>query len=185
MEFRDIFDFYDSIKYSHFEATYEHWCAKGDRQRKDLFSDGTLLLIGLIWSLLESYSLLLLEEPELSLNTGIIKKLPSLMTTVLRNKKRKSQVMISTHSAELLSDVGICGEEVIILIPKPEGTVVEDYLSEVVVRRIIEKSGRLYDISSIHGQNGCSYIDKNINGFNNAAKGFPYLILLPVINPRI
>ena len=44
-------------------------------KREDQFSDGTLRLLGLLWALLESESVLLLEEPELSLHTGIVSQL--------------------------------------------------------------------------------------------------------------
>ena len=107
----------------HLEAVYEHWRPGAGKQREDQFSDGTLRLIGLLWSLLESDSLLLLEEPELSLNAGITAKLPSLIHRLQKAKKR--QVMLSTHSADLLSDEGIGGEEVLLMTPTAEGTKVE------------------------------------------------------------
>lgn len=52
----------------HLRALYSHWRAQGVWQQEDQFSDGTLRLLGLLWSLLESDSVLLLEEPELSLS---------------------------------------------------------------------------------------------------------------------
>ena len=107
----------------HLEATYEHWRAKGAKQREDQFSDGTLRLIGLLWALLERDSLLLLEEPELSVSNDIERRLPGLMFRVMRKKKR--QVLITTHSLELLSDQGIAGEEVLLLTPSSEATSVK------------------------------------------------------------
>ena len=117
----------------HLEAIYEHWRAKGARQREDQFSDGTLRLIGFLWALLESYSVLLLEEPELSLHSGIVKKIPSLIYQITKNKRQKSQVFISTHSYDLLYDKGIGGEEVLMLIPIKEGTSIKvaSYLPDV------------------------------------------------------
>jgi len=108
----------------HLEATYEHWRPKGAKQREDQFSDGTLRLIGLLWALLDGDSLLLLEEPELSLNSGIVSKLPALMHRLQQQKRSrpKRQVMLSTHSVDLLSDKGIGGEEVLLLSPGAEGT---------------------------------------------------------------
>ncbi|MGW8258178.1 MAG: AAA family ATPase, partial [Thermoguttaceae bacterium] len=85
----------------HLEAVYEHWRPHGAKQREQDFSDGTLRLIGLLWALLESDSLLLLEEPELSLNAGIVEKLPAIIYKL--QKKRKRQVILSTHSYDLLS----------------------------------------------------------------------------------
>lgn len=107
----------------HITALYSHWRPKAGLQREDQFSDGTLRLMALIWSLLEGDSLLLLEEPELSLHAGIVEKMAALLYRTQRRKSR--QVLISTHSAELLSDKGIGGEEVLLLKPTNEGTEVK------------------------------------------------------------
>lgn len=64
--------------------------------------------------------MLLLEEPELSLNSAIVEKLAPLFHRIQRQKKR--QLLISTHSADLLSDKGIAPEEVLLLEPRKEGT---------------------------------------------------------------
>jgi predicted ATPase len=97
----------------HLAALYKHWRANAGWQREDQFSDGTLRLIGLLWSLLEDDDLLLLEEPELSLNSAIVSKLAPLIYRLQRQRRR--QVIVSTHSVELLSDPGIAAEEVILL----------------------------------------------------------------------
>ena len=107
----------------HLEAVYEHWRPHAGKQREDQFSDGTLRLIALLWSLLEWDSPLLLEEPELSLHAGIVAQIPALMHRLQRQRKR--QVLLSTHSADLLSDKSITGEEVLLLKPGPEGTTLE------------------------------------------------------------
>ncbi len=49
--------------------------------------------------------------------------MPALIHRV--QKQRKRQVILSTHSADLLSDRGIGGEEVLLLTPSVEGTKVE------------------------------------------------------------
>jgi predicted ATPase len=120
----------------HLEAVYEHWRPHGARQREGDFSDGTLRLIGLLWSLLETDSLLLLEEPELSLNSGIVKRLPAIISRMQR--KRKRQVIISTHSADMLMDRGIGGEETLLLTPGPEGTSVREAASSPEIRCLLE-----------------------------------------------
>lgn len=122
----------------HLEALYEHWRPRAGRQREDQFSDGTLRLIGLLWSLLDGDAPLLLEEPELSLHAGIVEKLPAIFSRVQRQKKR--QLLVSTHSWELLSDKGIGGEEVVLLEPGPEGTVARLASSVDDVRSLL-KSG--------------------------------------------
>ena len=106
--------------YPHLEALYEHWRPNAGKQREDQFSDGTLRLIGLLWSLQEGDSLLLLEEPELSLNNAIVSKLAPIIHDFSKNKKR--QVIVTTHSSEFLSEKGIAGDEVLILKPDKEGT---------------------------------------------------------------
>lgn len=107
----------------HLAALYSHWRPNAGWQREDQFSDGTLRLIGLLWALLESDSLLLLEEPELSLNSGIVSKLAPLIYRMQRQRKR--QVLISTHSEALLSDNGIDGNEVLLLNPGSEGASID------------------------------------------------------------
>ncbi|MCX6592540.1 MAG: AAA family ATPase [Acidobacteria bacterium] len=110
----------DELGIPHLEAIYEHWRGNGARQREDQFSDGTLRLIGLLWSLLEGDAPLLLEEPELSLHTEIVRRIPNILALVQRKGKR--QILVSTHSTEMLSDPGIGGEEVVWLLPGNEGT---------------------------------------------------------------
>lgn len=126
----------DEAGIPHLEAVYEHWRPQGAKQQEDQFSDGTLRLIALLWSLLESQALLLLEEPELSLNTAIIRTLPSIIHRLQRKEKR--QVIISTHNADLLSDKGIGGEEVLVLTPKTEGTEVQVASTIREVRDLLE-----------------------------------------------
>ncbi len=77
----------DEAGIPHLEAVCQHWCPKAGKQREDQFSDGTLRLIGFLWSLLENDALLLSEEPELSLDSSIVRKLPVLIYR-LRIKKR-------------------------------------------------------------------------------------------------
>ncbi|MCK4764727.1 MAG: AAA family ATPase, partial [Candidatus Aminicenantes bacterium] len=122
----------------HLEGLYEHWRYRGARQREDQFSDGTLRLIGFLWSLLETNSMLLLEEPELSLNSSIVSKIPAMIYNITKNKKKKQQVIISSHSPDLLSDEGIGGEEVLLMIPSREGTKIEVASADQEIRLLLE-----------------------------------------------
>jgi predicted ATPase len=106
----------------HLEAMYSHYRPNAGWQREDQFSDGTLRLLGLLWVLLEGDSLLLLEEPELSLNDGIVREIPLLIQRIQRDRKRRRQMLISTHSEALLSNSGIDGRGVLLLEPAVEGT---------------------------------------------------------------
>lgn len=106
----------------HLEALYEHWRPDAGWQREDQFSDGTLRLLGIMWSLLEGDSLLLLEEPELSLNEDIVRQIHKLIWQMQRQAKYRRQVFITTHSEALLQDKGIDPREVIRLEPSHDGT---------------------------------------------------------------
>jgi predicted ATPase len=120
----------------HLQALYSHWRPKAGWQREDQFSDGTLRLIGLLWSLLEGESMLLLEEPEQSLNAGIVAQLAPIIHRV--QKKRRRQVLISTHSDDLLGERGIDGREVLMLSPAAEGTEVRAAADVAEIRALLE-----------------------------------------------
>jgi predicted ATPase len=121
----------------HFEAVFDHW-EPSAVQREDQFSDGTLRLIGIIWALFEDNSLLLLEEPEVSLNASILNLIPSLIYRITGKKKKKQQILISTHSIDLLSNAGIGGEEVLVFEPGKEGTEIKPSSSFEDIRLLLE-----------------------------------------------
>lgn len=106
----------------HLEANFTHWRPTGAWQRENQLSDGTLRLIGLLWSLMEGNSLLLLEEPELSLNEDVVRQLPKVIHRIQSQGKTRRQVFITTHSEALLSDHSIPPEEVLRLVSTPNGT---------------------------------------------------------------
>ena len=126
----------DELGVPHLEVIYEHWRPNAGKQREDQFSDGTLRLIALLWVLLEGDSLLLLEEPELSLHSAIVSKLPGVMNRI--QGKRHRQILISTHSADLLSDPGIGGEETLVLVPQSEGTAIKLASEDQEIRSLLE-----------------------------------------------
>jgi predicted ATPase len=129
----------------HLEAIYEHWRPQGARQNEVQFSDGTLRLIAFLWSLLDGDNLLLLEEPELSLNAGIVRKLAALIYRIQKSKKR--QVILSTHSSELVSDKGIGGEEVLLLSPSREGTKIQVCSDVEEIRLLLESGLSIADVA--------------------------------------
>ena len=112
--------FIEDIGQPHLEVTYEHWRPSGAKQTETQLSDGTLRLIGLLWSLTSGKGVLLLEEPELSLHTAIVEQLPQLFYSILSKKKR--QIVITTHSAELLTSRSISLSEILLLKAENEGT---------------------------------------------------------------
>ena len=91
----------------HLRANFTHWRVHA-WQREDQFSDGTLRLIGFLWALQEGDGLLLLEEPELSLNDAITEHIPLMVDRVLRQRKKGGflrQVVSTTHSETLIAAV--------------------------------------------------------------------------------
>lgn len=126
----------DSKGVPHLRAKYKHWRDKGAWQLETQFSDGTLRMIGLIWSLQESdRGPMLFEEPELSLNPGVIGNLAPLMSRASRGGGR--QFIVSTHSTELLSN-GVDLSEVHLLTPGEHGTEVVGAETLEQVKTLVE-----------------------------------------------
>ena len=112
----------DTTGAPHLEALYEHWRPDAGWQREDQFSDGTLRLLGIMWSLLDGDSLLLLEEPELSLNESIVRQIPALLWQMQRKAKYRRQVFVTTHSEALLEHTSVDPRDVVRLEPSGDGT---------------------------------------------------------------
>jgi len=145
-QLKTLTDTQDELGVPHLEALYEHWRPQGAKHIERHFSDGTLRLIGLLWALFDNESLLLLEEPELSLHDAIVSKLPSLMHRVSQQRKKASkQIIMSTHSAALLSDKGIGGEETLLLYPLKEGTHGVLAADQAQIRRLLESGMSVAD----------------------------------------
>jgi predicted ATPase len=85
------------------------------------FSDGTLRLIGLLWAhRVQPSGPLILEEPELGLHPEVVRRLPQVFARMqMRNGQ---QILLSTHSPDLLRDEGIGLDEVFLLLPGDLGT---------------------------------------------------------------
>lgn len=112
----------DENGFPHLSARFKHWRGHGAWQREEEMSDGTLRLIGLLWALWEGDSLLLLEEPELSLNLDIVINFPLMLDRLMRSRKVRRQLLITTHSERLLEGVRDY-ENIIILEPSQAGTI--------------------------------------------------------------
>lgn len=121
----------------HLMGLYAHWRPRAGWQKEDQFSEGTLRLLGLLWSFLDGKEPLLLEEPELSLHTGVVRYIPGMLARLGRRTNR--QVLLSTHSPDLLGDPGIPPEEVVFLSPSREGTRVQVAASNDQIRALLEK----------------------------------------------
>ncbi len=105
----------------HLEMRHKHWRPNAGRQQEDQFSDGTLRLIALLWTLMSSNNLILLEEPELSLHEKLVGEIPKMLQKARRSTgKAGGQIFVSTHSKALLSDPSISGT-FLVLTPTESG----------------------------------------------------------------
>ena len=127
----------------HLRGKYEHWRPQGAWQTEDQFSDGTLRLMGLLWVAMEGGGPLLLEEPELSLHPEIVRYLPQMFARVQR--RTGSQIILSTHSPDLLRDEGIGLDEVLLLRPEREGTEVTAASAFPEIRHLLQGGMTLAD----------------------------------------
>lgn len=112
----------DAAGKPHLIAGYKNWRSTSRQSEAD-FSDGTLRLIGLLWSIIKAPDhpgVLLLEDPELSLNSAIVRILPSMLAQVRRSSDR--QILVSTHAPEILNDEGISPHEVLVLTVTQDGS---------------------------------------------------------------
>ncbi len=66
--------------------------------------------------------------------------------------------------------------------PIPINLVVEDLLSEAVLRKLLECSSKDYAVGTCYCQGGVGYIKNKIMGFNHAARGTPFLVLADLDN---
>ena len=104
---------------------YVHWRPHEARQNESQFSDGTLRLLGLLWTVFEGDGPLLLEEPEIFLHPEVVRRLPAIFHRLARSRKKPRQVLVSTHSMEILRDPGIGPEDVLLLEPGENGTLLK------------------------------------------------------------
>ena len=130
----------DDMGVPHLEVVFRHWRAKGAKQRENQFSDGTLRFIGLFWALQDGNKTILLEEPELSLHSTIIRKLPEIIWKLQKKKSGRRQVILTTHSYDLLTNKGISADEILLLTPAKESTEVR-LASSINEINILLKSG--------------------------------------------
>ncbi len=120
----------------HLRGKYEHWRPQGAWQTEEHFSDGTLRLMGLLWATLSGAGPLLLEEPELSLHPDVVRFIPQMFARIQRRTGR--QILISTHSMDLLRDEGIGLDEVLLLEPGTEGTSIAPASSVREIRELLQ-----------------------------------------------
>jgi hypothetical protein len=120
----------------HLRANYEHWRPRGAWQQEEQLSDGTLRLSGLLWAALEGDGPLLLEEPEMSLHSGVVRVLPRMFARMQARIGR--QILISTHSPDMLRDPGVGLDETLLFEPGAEGTEIRAAGGFPEIRELLE-----------------------------------------------
>ena len=141
-QFREVELKDDSEGVPHLYASYVHWRPNAFKQSEADFSDGTLRLIGLLWSIAERGGPLLLEQPELSLNDAVVGELPKMFRRMQKLSGR--QVITSTHSSALLDDPGIGAKEVHRISVDTNGSVVQTLMDD---QRVVAQIGSGMTIS--------------------------------------
>lgn len=122
----------------HLEARYIHWRAKGSKQQEVQFSDGTLRLIGLLFVLFNSKGVVLLEEPEINLNPSIVSRIPEFISMIIRSGKGCKQVIITTHSYDLLNNDGVSLDEVVVLNTSTEGSIAYKASERETIKAVVD-----------------------------------------------
>jgi predicted ATPase len=118
----DIDDVKVSQAASYLVVQFRHASPKGRQKWFDAAqeSDGTLRVAGIVTALLQEppIPLIGIEEPELTVHPGAI----PLLYDFLKQASRRSQVLVTTHSPELLDQME--AEEVRVVVRGPDGTTV-------------------------------------------------------------
>lgn len=129
----------DEVGRPHLVANFAHWRKHTARQDEAQFSDGTLRLIAILWELQEkSAGPLLLEEPEWSLHSTILRQFAGFVGRMQRISGGR-QVLMTTHSEALLEDEGIGSEEILLIAVRNEGS---EVMSGPAHRQIHEQMSR-------------------------------------------
>lgn len=124
----------DELGAPHLVAGYRDWRPSLALQRETEFSDGTLRLIDLLWTLTGSRrdGLLLLEEPELSLNPGIVRHLAEMLSVAVGSSEQ--QVIVSTHAPLIVDAEGVDRSEVLLVRVGKNGSTVHPLSTLAEVR---------------------------------------------------
>lgn len=138
-QLQELTQYKDDRGVPHLRAKYDHWRSKGAWQTEADFSDGTLRLMGLLWALLDGNGPLILEEPELSLHAEVASRIPQMMASIQKTQRRQArQILVSTHSSDLLREPGIAPDEVLLLRPTTSGTEVEVSGNNAEIKMLLE-----------------------------------------------
>lgn len=126
----------------------------GESQKSKWFdasqeSDGTLRIAGIISALLQpNVPLIIIEEPELTIHPGAIR----MVYEYLEQASQRSQVLVSTHSPELLDEIRE-PEQIRVVVKDKDQTLVESIVEEqtAAVRKGLLSLGELHRSEGIKG----------------------------------
>ena len=170
----------------HLKVRFGHWQGDDAWQREHNFSDGTLRLVGLFWSLLERNKqggTLLLEEPEISLHRDIMLRFAGLIYRLslpdwrdwhlqagkpVDTLRERRQVILTTHSPDLLYDQGIDGWEVFYITTGDNGSVVKPLAEQRGAREILKAGVVAGEIAPFRNQGAMLSLDLGFSRKSNA-----------------
>jgi predicted ATPase len=129
----------DDRGYPHLAVGFKHWRTKAAKQRESQLSDGTLRLIGMLWTLQDKAGPLLLEEPEWSLHSGLLERLAPFISRMLRHGGGR-QVFITTHSERMLADQGISPNEILLVVPSEKsGSEIKQAARDGIIQKAMHR----------------------------------------------
>ncbi len=131
----------DSEGRPHLYGAFRNWRNHPSPQTEEVLSDGTLRLLGFLWSVTERGGPLLLEEPELSLHDAVVAQLPRMIARAQALSGR--QVIASTHSSAILNGEGVGLDEVHVIDVSDNGSTIWTAAGNVEVREQVEQAGWL------------------------------------------
>jgi|GEM_PF-1482486 len=127
----------------HLLVSCEHWRPRASWQDETRLPDGWLRLVAIFWSIFETESSLLIEEPENGLHPEAISQMPRVLKELARSCHRPPQLVLSTHHPALWRDRLVKPEEILLFVPHKRKTRVLRGVNKDLVERF------LADLSSL------------------------------------
>jgi len=139
-QFRKFEAFRDASGRPHLRARLAQWRPPGAWQNEDVLPDGVLRLIAVFWAALETGGPLLLEEPETSLHSQAVRLVPQALNRLVRRSRR--QLIMTTHSLDLMCGPGVETGEIILLSSTEEGTLARPLLDLAEAAELLDRGRR-------------------------------------------
>ena len=154
----------------HLKVRFDNWRDGDAWMREGELSDGALRLIGLFWALMDNDGLLLLEEPEFSLDRDSLHRLPTAIYRLSKPKRRRDddsaiwrrQVLLTTHSMDMLCDIGIGGDEVLYVTVNEDGSRISSMYEDSRMRKILNEGVMAGVIAPFRDQRRAMPFDLNL-----------------------